>query len=836
MQNSNTNIIKNFAIMALLAATVFVSSWQYSISEDILSKSKKDKIQEDLPPNFPVITFPINNLEKADSSYIFLTSSAGQANYAIILDWEGKPYKWRATTPYPFNLKLQPNGLLSYSESIAGVPTQAISRVLDEDMNLVDTYQTGNGYTSFPSEFMILPNGHALMVAWDAQPVNMQEYSPKGDPNATVTGHVVQELDKDKKVVFQWRSYDHVEITETYENLSQSNFRYVHLNAIELDRDGNFLFSLRHPSQILKVDRNTGETIWRLGGRKNEFTFINEHEENAPFYFSYQHDIRRQENGNITFFDNGNQRAAPQYSRGLEYQLDEKAKTAELVWEYRHTPDIYAPNRGSVQILKNGNYLVGCGSSSTSEMLSAAEVTPEGEVAMSFYLPAGLETYRTFKFDLPACQPVARVMTTVFNTEDTYDFNNETNNTGIEIKFSALPTSTIEHLYTVTKYNCSPMNPAFEVLPEPLLLINRVMFDLSTEGEYGAEVKLNLNGYAKNLILINPKVYFRPTEGEGNFVELESTYNSTENTLTFNIASDGELCIGRVFDNRPPLKTTLIYPYDNAVLNKNVETKFQWSPVGRYTMNKVEFYKMVDGNMVEYLSFDTPETSFKLQVDEEDADKEFYWQVTSRNSFGEGETSPTYKFTLADSYMNILIPNGGEKVYKDDKVYLVKWADNLDDIVRIELLKNGEVVHKIADSLKSPLNIIRWSVPQSIPAGTDYKVRITNLKNLQMVSTSESDFEILEADGVENEPVISDKDVKIFPNPSAGIFNVSFDNKLGQDAVIKIHDLNGRELFAGEITLSDSNIGINLSGYNAGIYLLKIYLGNEVIVKKLVKY
>jgi len=39
-------------------------------------------------------------------------------------------------------------------------------------------------------------------------------------------------------------------------------------------------------------------------------------------------------------FDNGNYRS-PQYSRAVEYELDEENMTATLVWQYRNTPDIF---------------------------------------------------------------------------------------------------------------------------------------------------------------------------------------------------------------------------------------------------------------------------------------------------------------------------------------------------------------------------------------------------------------------------------------------------------------------------------------------------------------
>ena len=97
--------------------------------------------------------------------------------------------------------------------------------------------------------------------------------------------------------------------------------------------------------EITKINRQTGEIIWRWGGlksRNNQFQFINDQRT-----FSHQHDIRRLENGNVTLYDNGNLHS-PRYSRAVEYQLDETNKIATLVWDYKHEDAIYNSAQGNV--------------------------------------------------------------------------------------------------------------------------------------------------------------------------------------------------------------------------------------------------------------------------------------------------------------------------------------------------------------------------------------------------------------------------------------------------------------------------------------------------------
>ena len=126
--------------------------------------------------------------------------------------------------------------------------------------------------------------------------------------------------------------------------------------------------------------------MWRLGGKANQFTFIGEHEENAPYYTVGQHDIHRLANGNLLYFDNGNISGGGitpndrTYSRAVEYQLDESNKVATLVWEFRHTPDISAPCTGSVKRFANGNTLIDWGCAVAASGTIVTEVSPAGNV------------------------------------------------------------------------------------------------------------------------------------------------------------------------------------------------------------------------------------------------------------------------------------------------------------------------------------------------------------------------------------------------------------------------------------------------------------------------
>ncbi|MCB0722183.1 MAG: aryl-sulfate sulfotransferase [Ignavibacteriae bacterium] len=357
-------------------------------------KSFRDELGENFRAPFnlrpggdpPQLTVTIS--DNPSPGKIFLGSFNQSDPYLIIANNDGSLYYSMSTEYNCLDFKKQYDGTLTFYKS-------AIARYyqMNDQYQIIDSFTCGNGYSTDGHELVLLPNGHALLMSYDNQIINMSLIVPGGDTSAWVVGLVVQELDENKNVVFQWRSWDHFQITDaTHEDMTVDYIDYVHGNAIEPDLDGNLLISSRHMDEITKIDRTKGTIIWRLGGQNNEFTFTND-----TMKFSHQHDVRRLADGHITLFDNGNYHS-PQFSRAVEYELDEVNKTATLVWEYKNTPTIYGSAMGSVRRLENGNTLIGWGTGgATSATLD--EITPDGSIALEMKLDSPRLSYRAFKFE-----------------------------------------------------------------------------------------------------------------------------------------------------------------------------------------------------------------------------------------------------------------------------------------------------------------------------------------------------------------------------------------------------------------------------------------------------
>lgn len=307
------------------------------------------------------------------------------APYLIIYDNDSGVYYQKGLERYGLDFKVARNGNLVYFA--AGLWKYIM---MDTNYNIIDTIQCGNGYPTDGHELLFLENGHMLMMSYDPVILNMSVVVPGGEPRAEVTGLVIQELDREKNVVFQWRSWEHFEITDgLHENLTLPKIDYSHGNSIEPDWDGNLLISSRHMDEITKINRSNGEIIWRFGGLNNEFTFLNDDRR-----FTYQHDARRVAPGRITLFDNGNHHTPP-YSRVIEYELDEVNKTAKLVWEYNHNKEIFAFAMGNAQRLPNGNTVIGWGTGYP----SITEVDPNGDVVFEMAMEDSSWTYRALRYD-----------------------------------------------------------------------------------------------------------------------------------------------------------------------------------------------------------------------------------------------------------------------------------------------------------------------------------------------------------------------------------------------------------------------------------------------------
>jgi Arylsulfotransferase (ASST) len=246
-------------------------------------------------------------------------------------------------------------------------------------------------------ELQLTPQGTALFTCHPAT-IEADLSSVGGPKSGQIVDPVFQEIDlRTGRLLLEWRGLDHISISESYEPISKP-WDYLHLNSIDVLPDGNLLVGCRQTFALYKLDRRTGNVIWRLGGKRSDFDM------GPGTQFAWQHDGRQVGSSTITVFDDGSEygSSAPQ-SRGLMLNVDFTHKTVRIAHQYFHPQPLLSVACGNVQVLADGHVVVGWG---TVPFLS--EFTADGKLLFDLQLPGPCQSYRGFRFPwtgVPAHRP-----------------------------------------------------------------------------------------------------------------------------------------------------------------------------------------------------------------------------------------------------------------------------------------------------------------------------------------------------------------------------------------------------------------------------------------------
>lgn len=280
--------------------------------------------------------------------------------------------------------------------------------IYDPTYHQVARVEAGRGRHGDLHEFLLTPRGTALITIYNEITTDLTSIGG-ASKGRLVTG-IVQEVDvATGDVVFEWRSREHVGLGESFmpQVTKAGNVDYFHLNSVAVDRDGHLLVSARHTSTVYKVDRRTGAVIWRLGGKRSDFTF------GRKASFSFQHDVRRRADGTITLFDNAAALPGPDVSsRAIRLELDMKRRRASLVREYVPPDPRNGWAMGNVQQLADGGVFVGWGTDP-----SFSEFAPDGRLRYDARFADGSVTYRAFRWSWEA-RPTGRPAVAVTQNGD----------------------------------------------------------------------------------------------------------------------------------------------------------------------------------------------------------------------------------------------------------------------------------------------------------------------------------------------------------------------------------------------------------------------------------
>ncbi len=343
-------------------------------------------------------------------SPVSLDSATNFASGLLVLDAKGNPVAFKPSLPinndtvfrqkFLVDFNLQPNGSFTFFERIGF--TGGTLYFMDEDLMVTDSLKCESHHNLDPHDVISDDSGITHYLCFDQRTVDASGMTTttgiSGSDSAVIEGNVIERIDQNGNVLWTWFSLDHYSLNDTYEEyfVNPQFVDHTHYNSIEIDTDGNYIVSARNLNEIAKINSITGDIMWQLGGKNNDFQLIGD-----TAWFTGQHDARRLPNGDIALFDNATQ-TPNGVARAIQYELDTTTMSATLTWEKRMESGHRSLFIGSNRLLSNGNRIINWGGARPfDQTISMQEVDSTGNVVMSLDFPGNFISYRTIKLDLP---------------------------------------------------------------------------------------------------------------------------------------------------------------------------------------------------------------------------------------------------------------------------------------------------------------------------------------------------------------------------------------------------------------------------------------------------
>jgi len=109
--------------------------------------------------------------------------------------------------------------------------------------------------------------------------------------------------------------------------------------------------------------------------------------------------------------------------------------------------------------------------------------------------------------------------------------------------------------------------------------------------------------------------------------------------------------------------------------------------------------------------------------------------------FSASGAAMTFKVGLPPNSVNVLTPNGGDKVYLGSSRE-IRWLANFTGDVNIELFKGG-VLHSTLATGTANDGLSMWSVSAGLPPASDYSIKISSYDNPAYTDSSDANFTIM---------------------------------------------------------------------------------------------
>lgn len=367
-----------------------------------------------LPPDFPAITVTTHPENGSPTPGWYLLGNniipSGATSYAMILDANGTPVWYKRSTGGPAT-----NVTPTRKDNVAFMSTSSFTGFTTDPNAKYDEYSLDTGTVQsirtvgIPADFhelTTLTNGNHLMLSYpfkrgvDLTGLNA---TPTPGPNSTIADCVVQEVDPQGQLVWQWTASDHLDpVTESTVAPSvviggERIWDVFHCNSIDVSSDGDVLVSIRHSNAVIEINRADGRVNWKLGGtptNKDNATII-QIQNDTEGTIVQQHDARYLPDNHIGLYDNQSPGTAKP-SRGVEYALDFTTNTAQPTFSFQSQEGGPSCCMGSFRRSPDGHRVIGWGYMIFNGR-AMTEINENGAAVLDLAFPVGTGVYRTIK-------------------------------------------------------------------------------------------------------------------------------------------------------------------------------------------------------------------------------------------------------------------------------------------------------------------------------------------------------------------------------------------------------------------------------------------------------
>lgn len=205
-------------------------------------------------------------------------------------------------------------------------------------------------------DFIELPSGNYVHLMADVRDTEIDDLVPA--TVSSVVGDTLVEVEPDGTIVRNifsvWDHFSPIGYVDpkTDRHFYPQGLDWTHCNGMIYSEEEDALFlSCKHISTVLKIDFQTGEPIWRLGGDFSDFDLT------SGEGFLGQHAIARTPTG-LTLFNNRadyRDESGDLWSEAVEFEIDEDAMTYRRTWSYDADKSLYTFLMGGSVHTPNGN-------------------------------------------------------------------------------------------------------------------------------------------------------------------------------------------------------------------------------------------------------------------------------------------------------------------------------------------------------------------------------------------------------------------------------------------------------------------------------------------------